>query len=732
MSVAACSVAGVVENEPAPWPVPAEYVSVVEDERRALGELVERARQCAGDPAELRVVADQVRVRLAEGDDRALGHLEHHVGDLAAALDEVYDAAFPVEDPADIADLLAVPWASARIRTLVARYLGVDVRHRLLLDEVARRAVAAGDIALLRLLVFRPLGWLDRGTVAAILDALYRAGALDAAVVERAFADDRYLGYAIVGRDGSGERTGAPLACADAVRALVDEHTWQRVSGPETALWDSVPTGFPSRGLRFVRLALRYSGDSKGADHFGAAELTDAERAELVEELRARPVADQRRVFEWRKAAGDAHVLLPLFGLGHGADLLRMIQALPTDEVVRQDRAALLRAIERTGSDDARRILALEPNELVSGVLGDNRAKVVKRVKSNALHGIAAFGMLPLDAGETVLDRYLALRECARRGPKLGPNRRISHAAAVAVALEHLAQVAGVDGADRLEWDCEARIATATPTAATIGDYHVSLRVTGADVDLVVDRAGKTLKSVPSAVRADPAYKELREHQERLRDQARRMRSGLVERLVATTGTLAAPELTRLLTLPAGSAMLPALLWRDGTGAIGLLDDIDRAGPVTAVHPLELDREGLLAQWRDELARRGVTQPVEQVERVFFVATPDELAGDTSVRYVGQTVQGRVAVPMLSARGWSTHGEYSEYQATKPVGDGLIAALRCGFSGYFAESEVEIGDLRFLCDGATVPLTRVPAVAYSETLRDLDRIVASRTGSTVG
>ncbi|WP_278261976.1 DUF4132 domain-containing protein [Nocardia sp. AG03] len=718
-----------VENER--WPVPAEYVGIVDEERRALGELVERARQRADDPAELRRIADQALTRLAEGEDRALGHLESNVGDLVAVLDEIYDAAFPADDPDDVACLLAAPWPSAHRKALLARYLGVDVRHRLLLDEVAGRAVAAGEVALLRLLVVTPLGWLDRTSVAGILDALYRADALDAAVVVRAFTDDRYLGYAIVGRDGSGEVTGAPLACADAVRALVDEHTWRLVSGPEPVEWDRVPAGFAPRGLRFVRLALRWTDESRAAEHFGAAELTEAERAELVEELRSRPLAEQRRVFSWRKPAGDAHVLLPLFGLGHGADLLRMIRAIPTDEVVRQDRAALLRAIEQTGDEDARRVLALEPNELVSAVLGDNRAKVLKRVKNNALHGIAAFGMLPLEAGETVLDRYLAIRECGRRGAKLGPNRRISHAAAVAVALDHLAQVAGVDGPDRVEWDCEARIATATRTEATIGDYHVALRITGSEADLVVDRAGKVLKSVPSAVRGDPAYQELREHQERLRDQARRMRSGLVERLVATAGTLTPPELTRLLSLPAGAAMLPALLWRDSTDAIGLLDQLDRTGPVTAVHPLELDQRGTLVRWRDELAERGVAQPVDQVQRSFFRATPDELAGQVVRRYVGQAVQGQRAVPMLSARGWSTHGRYSDHQATKPVGDGLTAALRCEFSGYFGQAEVEIGELRFLRDGVPVPLTRVPPIVFSEAARDLDEIVASG-GETTG
>jgi hypothetical protein len=64
-------------------------------------------------------------------------------------------------------------------------------------------------------------------------------------------------------------------------------------------------------------------------------------------------------------------------------------------------------------------------------------------VRNNALRGIAAFEMLPLTPDETVLDRYLALREVAKRGPALRPNRRLSHAAAADIALDHLAQVKG-------------------------------------------------------------------------------------------------------------------------------------------------------------------------------------------------------------------------------------------------------------------------------------------------
>ncbi|MBE9498908.1 hypothetical protein IHE61_11495 [Streptomyces sp. GKU 257-1] len=104
------------------------------------------------------------------------------------------------------------------------------------------------------------------------------------------------------------------------------------------------------------------------------------------------------------------------------------------DGVTRQDRAALLAAVEDAGADTARRLLEHEPNELVSAALGENRAQVLKRVRHHSLQGIAAFGMLPLAAHETVLDRYLALRDSAKKGALLGPNRRHSHAAAIAVA----------------------------------------------------------------------------------------------------------------------------------------------------------------------------------------------------------------------------------------------------------------------------------------------------------
>ncbi|MEU4620375.1 DUF4132 domain-containing protein [Actinoplanes sp. NPDC023801] len=693
--------------------VPEQFTDVVQEDRASLTALAGKAR--AADRAGLTVLADEITELIRHGNSRSDGHFREYVDDLLTTLDPIFAAAFPVTDPSAVRHILEVPWPTRRHRSLLVAALGCDPRTSPKLDDLADRAVAEGDIGMMRAVLHTPLGFLTRQATARVLDALHSSDELAAQDVERAFTDDRHLWTAL-----------ADTPCADAVRGHLDALVWRRVTAPVPATPTRLPADVAPRGLRFVRLALDWTGDEQTADHLGAADLTGPERAGLLDLLRERPAGDRHRAWRWRTTTGDAEALLPLFGLEPAAPLLRLIRAMPDGhEPFRQDRAAVLAAVEAAGLDTARRLLLLAPSELVSAVLGDNRAAVLKRVKNNALQGIAAFGMLPLVPGETVLDRYLALRESAKKGAKLGPNRRHSHAAAIGVALDHLAQVTGAADASRLEWDCEARIAEAAPTGADAGDYWVEVRFDGAEPVLAVSRAGKPLRSVPAAVRADPAYQRLREHQELLRDQARRMRTGLMERLVATTATLSPDELARLRSLPAGAAVLPALIWRDSSGTVGLLDELDVTGPVTAVHPADLLAGGTLARWQERIVRDRIRQPVKQAFRELYVPTPAEReAVDVSQRFAGQNVSGRVAAQLLSARGWSIGNEDAAHQATRPAGAGLTAALSCEFHGYFGLGDVLIGGLVLLRDGRPVPLAEVPPVVFSEVMRDLDLVVS--------
>ncbi|GAA2622062.1 hypothetical protein GCM10010399_61560 [Dactylosporangium fulvum] len=697
------------------------YRQAVAEERTALRNLARRAGDLAerGDQATLRTLADEIRHRIAAGNEvyRTGGHLRGNLHDIVAVLDAAYDRAFPVADPADVAGLLDVPWPTKSRAALLAAATG-DRWFRP--GPLAECALRDGDVRMLRLLLANHFHPLSRAHVASALDALQSAGDLDAATVEQQFAADPYLWHGIAGTDPiSPQQAGTPAACLPFVRDVVDEMFWDGTTS------DTAAAVFPKivrpRGLRFVQRAIERP---KTADVLGAADLTGAERAEFVRWLGDRPAADHLRAFTMRLPAGDAESVLPLLGLAAAAPLFRLACASATDGAQRHDLATIRDAAAAAGEEATRSVLKLRPSEAISAALGHNRAAVEKRVRHNALAGIAAYGLLPLTDGETVLDRYTFLREVAKRGAKLGPNRRHSHAAAIEVAIDHLAQVAGFEDANRLEWHCEAEIAEA-PAERQLGAYTVAVRVDGADAMIEVAKAGKVLRTVPQEVRRHPEYPQLREHQERLRDQARRMRTGLVERLVAGGGTLTPGELGRLLRLPSGAAMLPDLVWRDRTGAFGLLADVDADGPVTAAHPYDLYQDGVLGHWQAEIVRRRIRQPVKQVFRELYVLTPAERdAGTRSARFAGHRVDGKVAARLLSARGWTILSDYDEYQAVRPAGNGVTAGLRCDFHGYFGMGDVLLGEVSLLERGAPVPLTEAHPVAFSEAMRDLDLVVS--------
>ena len=714
--------------------VPQQFHDAIRQERQVLRELATVARGLAavGDIDGLWALAEEISRAVTAGNYRAGGHLRRHWFDIESTLDTIFDEAFPVRDPADPVDLLDGPWPTRSRITMLAAITGAHWVRR---DALIERARATGDLRLMRLIVVSPVGSVSRAGVVQMLDALAAADELDTEVVEHAFLDDLYLGYAVLGRspaDGSVE--GEPAACAGAVRPFFDELVWRLTATPDVA-WDAVPKVLTPRGLRFVLRALTWTGDRKVAEFLGAADLTGAEQEALIDHLRGRPGEEQQRAFAFRVQAGDAEVILPLLGMADAADLLRLIVATSPSEVVRVDRAAIVAAGEVAGTEAAERLLQMCPSELVSAAMGWNRTAVEKRVKNNALVGIAAFGLLPLAVGESVLDRYVALREIAKRGPKLGPNRRLSHAAAVDVALDHLAQVAGVPDPSRFEWDCEARIAADSPGEWAIDGYTVAVRAEATDAFVTVSRAGKQLKSVPAAVRAHPSYAQCREHQERLRAQARRMRTGLIERLVATGATVHPDELTRLRSLPSAAAMLPALIWQDSAGSVGLLDQVDTAGPLTAMHPFHLFERGLLARWQAEVVRLRLTQPVKQAFRELYLLTPNERdAGTASARFAGHIIHGKLAAQLLGGRGWSVLGEHGDYQAKRSLADGLTAVLRCDLQGYFGMGDVTTGEVCFLTrahgTAGVVPLADVPAVMFSEVMRDLDLVVSvANTGA---
>ncbi len=632
-------------------PVPDHPCGVGEAAAR-LQALVEEAERLAGDGDRVGMREVAVRIPKALNTGRALtgGHFQL-TAEQRSVLDAAFDRAYPVTNRTDPADVLDTPRSSDSRRAYLSALVGHQwSRTAPARDSLMDAAVADRDIRLLRLLVVSPVGVLRRESVVRAFDTLDALGALDAPTVEHALTDDLSLGYALLGVSPTDKTVVAPPAeSLPTVRPIFDDLTWRLLS--DGVGWNGLPKVLRPTGLRFVLRALGGEHDQQVTAHIGAAELTDAERAVLVEHLRTGTDAKRQRAFALRRPAGDAAALLPMFGLADAAPLLDLIERTTSYQPVAYNRSAIVAAVEAAGVAATKQLLELVPSEIVAAVMGWNRAAVEKRVKSNALAGIAAFGMLPLADGESVLDRYLALREVAKRGPKLGPNRRHSHAAAIDTALHHLAQVGGFADAQRLEWDCEARIADAGADGWGMGDYSLIVSLDGDDPTITVSRAGKALKSVPAAVRRAPQYAAARSRQESLREQARRLRTGLVERLVATAGTLTPEEFVQLMTLPAGAAMLPALLWRDAADRIGLVDQVDITGPLTAVHPVLLHPGICYPVGRPSGPPAAAPTRKAGVSELYLLTPAGRAAGDASSRFAGHTVVGKVAAQLLSGRG---------------------------------------------------------------------------------
>jgi hypothetical protein len=681
-------------------------------DRLVLMVLVDRARKAAAaaDPAALRTTARDV-LRLIDGRDGLPDLADADV----AMLDRLYDEAFPLTDPADPKDVLDAPWPTTRRLTALRKLADERGFAGGRLDPLVDTALDDGDHELLRVIAHTPLGVVNTTSQVLLADGLQAAGALDDAFVAL-LAQDRHLARKLADpRDPI-----VAAATGDRFRPTCDDHLWELTSSPNVD-WDRLPTTPPPRGLRFVLRALDFTGHWRIARHLGAAELTVAERAELVEHLRASPRERQELAFTMRLPAGDAQALLPLLGLAGAERLLRLVQAgQAPSRVVRNDRAAILAAAAEAG-DGAERLVKLAPNDVVAAALGLRRRQIMARVEKNSPVGLTAYGMLPPDGDETVLDRWVALRELRRRAMEDFPasERRRQHAIALDVALDHLAQVGGYADAVALDAAGEAYSPMPPAPVLRVGAYTATVGFLGPEAAVVAAKGARVLKSLPAAVRADPGIAALRERHELLRGESARLCRRL-HRLVTTGEPLPAAELARLRATPAGAGLLPLLVWQDAAGRHGWLDDVDTSGPVTAAHPAALAATGQLADRQAEAARLRLCQPVPQLFREWYAPTPEESTG-RATRFTGRVIDGGAAARELAVRGWTLLDGAA--RAVKQVG-GHTAVLHSAVPGHWGAGDVAFLRLEFQTDGP-VPADGVPPVLFSEAVRDLEQAASS-------
>jgi hypothetical protein len=299
-------------------------------------------------------------------------------------------------------------------------------------------------------------------------------------------------------------------------------------------------------------------------------------------------------------------------------------------------------------------------------------------------------------------------------------------------------------------------MATPGVVARKLGTYTARLDFTSPS-DLVttyVAPGGKVQKSCPAEVKRDHAA-DLKAFQKLAKDvekmlAAQRVR---VERLLMSDRSWSIDDWQkRYLHHPLLAPLVRRLIWSftDGKQTVTAMPDGDRlvghdakpvdpssAARVRLWHPVGATVE-LVQAWRTSLIQREVTQPFKQAHREIYILTDAELRTRTySNRFAAHIIRQQQFRALCEQRGWKAGlvGTWDSGSDPTPTLDLPRHNLRAQFwidvahEGNLTDMGVvqylSTDQVRFYRPGATQPLdlTDVPALVFSEVMRDVDLFV---------
>ncbi|MBF9239774.1 DUF4132 domain-containing protein [Hymenobacter sp. BT683] len=289
------------------------------------------------------------------------------------------------------------------------------------------------------------------------------------------------------------------------------------------------------------------------------------------------------------------------------------------------------------------------------------------------------------------------------------------------------------------------------------GDYTATLSLADGKAEVQWQKAGKPLKSAPAALKATHAdeLKELKaaqtQAQQTYSTQRDRLDRGFVEERRMPWAWFAQYYFHHGLT----SELARRLIWRlhypDGTHQDALWvdeawrnvrgqplpDPATTAETVQCWHPLLAPAPEVLA-WRELLERQQLRQPLKQAFReVYLLTPPEERTSTYSNRMAAHILKQHQFNSLAKLRGWRyrllgaydkgydseiatlplpAHGLTAEYWVSEVYADGEWNDT--GIYNYVSTDQV-----RFTRNDVPVPLPEVPALAFSEVMRDVDLFV---------
>ncbi len=378
-------------------------------------------------------------------------------------------------------------------------------------------------------------------------------------------------------------------------------------------------------------------------------------------------------------------------------------------------------------------------------VLGDDNFGLVwEQAKRGRATAMRALALRPDRAEQTAPLLFALSRE--RRGPARQ---------AAQDALAALAQQSGLTDLARLEkrvdlaaaWSEEGSAAPLGRVWWDVSGFHVRLAVIDGEVKLQIFSQARPVAAAPAALRRDPVYAEIRRTRDDLAKRYRYFRRRFEQAMVEGI-EYPGRDFAVLLANPVVRSLVSRLMLTvDGqpfqwTPADPLHDaelpaEITGAERVGIAHPVALHHDGQLESRQQQVVEARLAQPFKQVFREIYLVGEGERAAAGCERFAGRSLDARRAFALLRTRGYSPR----QGDARKEWPGGFCAHLQWAqpdeeagklLAQLAPEFPVTSGPEWFARDDAPIPLSQVPPVIFSETLRDADLTVSRAAFGEMG
>ena len=350
---------------------------------------------------------------------------------------------------------------------------------------------------------------------------------------------------------------------------------------------------------------------------------------------------------------------------------------------------------------------------------------------------VMSLGLIPISDKKDMLQRYEFLQKFLKESRQFGAQRRASEAEAVNIALKNLATNAGYADDMRLTLAMETELANVNSRffdGIEIGEYSVHIEVSSeGKSSLIIEKADKKPKTIPSALKKNEDFLEIKGFKDKLTKQYSRtvkmLERSMEDREVYELGELFVLDQNPVLRSIIGNLVLISTK----SGELFLLEDkdsSDKNDTVRIAHPYDMYKAGMWTELQKRFFERyndgNVKQPFRQVFRELYVKLDEELEKTDSRMFSGYQIQPKKAIACLQGRRWIV--DYEDGLEKVDFKDNIIMEIYAAADWFspadIEEPAIELVSFKDRKNWKSIKIKDVPDIVYSETMRDVDLAVS--------